>query len=83
MLDENALKGKLDPAFAFDGLSAEFFIVSEIDFDVKPLAAFPTLMHLLSPRMLSPKVSPQLVQSHKNAPADWAAGRCAYRHVCV
>jgi hypothetical protein len=72
---EIALEGKFHPAFAFDRLSAELLVVSQIDFDVKPFATFLAPVHFLALRVLSPKVAPQLVKPDKCFPANRAPRR--------
>ena len=65
MRDEVTFEGEFHATLARHGHAAEFFVVSQVDFDVKPFTAFPARVLFLALRVLPPEMSPELVESYK------------------
>jgi hypothetical protein len=72
--DQVAFERELQSTFADNRLPAELLMVAHVDLDVEPFPALPARVALLSSRVLSAVVSPQLVQADKCFVAGRAAG---------
>ena len=70
-----ALEGKLHTALAFDGLTAQLLMISQVDLDIELLPTLSASMALLAIVVLPTKVSSELVQPNERLTTQWAPGR--------